>query len=363
MANENEPSQVRAVSTSRFRIVHLLYAASFIWSGLATFGIGGMLLAVILCAAWGWVFASESRPRALADVSLLLMLIGGLVSLILPAVQAPRGGAPRMQCANNLKQIALALHHYHDVYKTFPPAYIADEDGRPMHSWRVLLLPFLEQQWLYDAYRLDEPWDGPNNRKLLIQMPRVYSCPNQKQHNSIAQTHTSYVAVIGESTAWPGQRAMGFNEIVDGASQTLLLCEVAEPQISWMEPTDIGYAGAIELLTSRDPHRHSGHISRSFFYESSHGRNVALADGSVRYLAQGIDAEEAKRLLAANDREPLDFNEIHGIAIDTRRLRIDNCNRLGVFVLLALWPLPWVWINPHGTRYAIHSDERTSDEP
>ena len=266
-----------------------------------------------------------------------------------------------MQCSNNLKQIAIALHNYHDVYKSFPPAYIADENGRRMHSWRVLILPFLEQQPLYDAYRFDEPWDGPNNRKLLTHMSRAYSCSSH-QPSSFAQTHTSYLAVVGNNTAWPGQRAIGFSDILDGSSSSLLVCETSDPQVSWMEPTDIDYADAIELLTSRDPNRCSGHISRTFFYEWSHGRNVALADGSVHFLIYGIEADDARRLLTINDGAPLDFGDIRGTVLDTRRLRIDNCIRLGVFVLLALWPLPWVWINPHGSRAVVRTRGETATD-
>lgn len=341
----------------RFRIVHLLYATALIGSALATFGIGGVLLAVMLCTAWGWVFVSESRPRALPTGFLVLLLSGCLYGLLAPAFSAARQRALRMQCPNNLKQIALAFHNYHDIYKSFPPAYIADENGRPMHSWRVLILPLVEEQPRYEAYRFDEPWDGPNNRKLQSPMPAIYVCPSHKSISSHAQTHTSYVAIAGENTAWPGARATRIRDIIDGTAQTLLVCEVADSQISWMEPTDTGYAEAIELLTSRDPHQRSGHMHRSFFYKWSTGRQVALADGSVKFLVQGIEADDTRRLLTVNDGELLEFDAIRGNPSFTRRLRIDNCIRLGVFVLLALWPLPWVWINPHGSRALIQLDE------
>jgi len=98
-------------------------------------------------------------------VILGVFVCGGiLVALLLPAVQSAREAARRAQCSNNLKQIALAFHNYHDTYRTFPPAYIPDEDGNPKHSWRVLILPFLEQRALYEQYNFDEPWDSPNNR-------------------------------------------------------------------------------------------------------------------------------------------------------------------------------------------------------
>ena len=84
-----------------------------------------------------------------------------------------RGG----QCINNLKQIGLAMHNYHARHKTFPPAYTVDKDGKPLLSWRVLILPYLEQDALYKEFHLDEPWDSEHNRALIDRMPTTYLCP------------------------------------------------------------------------------------------------------------------------------------------------------------------------------------------
>ena len=91
---------------------------------------------------------------------------GILVALLLPAVSAAREAARRTQCMNHLKQVALALHNYHDVFQAFPPAYTVDEDGKPLHSWRTLILPYLEQAALYEQIDLSKPWDAPENRHL-----------------------------------------------------------------------------------------------------------------------------------------------------------------------------------------------------
>ena len=93
-------------------------------------------------------------------------LIATLQSLLLPAVQAARESKRQMVCAQNLKQIGLAMHAYHQKYGSFPPAYIAGKDGKPKHSWRLLILPFLDQEDLYREYRFDEPWNGPHNSQL-----------------------------------------------------------------------------------------------------------------------------------------------------------------------------------------------------
>src|SRR5690242_17032670 len=116
--------------------------------------------------------AARESKRKTSVLLIVIAVIGGLFlllcctgvpfALILPAVQQAREAARRSQCKNNLKQIGLALHNYHETYGGLPPAFVADDQGRPMHSWRVLILPFLGEQALYNEYNLSEPWDGPN---------------------------------------------------------------------------------------------------------------------------------------------------------------------------------------------------------
>src|SRR5687767_15769954 len=102
---------------------------------------------------------------------IIRLLTLGAILLLLAALLLPfsRGGAPReaarrMQCGNHLKQIAIALHNYHDVYHCLPPAYTVDAAGKPLHSWRTLILPFSEQKALYDQIDLTKPWDDPANK-------------------------------------------------------------------------------------------------------------------------------------------------------------------------------------------------------
>lgn len=80
-------------------------------------------------------------------------------------------------CQANLRAIGLALQAYHADHGCYPPAYMADASGRPLHSWRVLILPYLGEPELFRAYRFDEPWDGPNNARLATWMPELYQCP------------------------------------------------------------------------------------------------------------------------------------------------------------------------------------------
>ncbi len=98
-------------------------------------------------------------------------------AMLLPMAQSARAQARRAQSVNNLKQIALAMHNLHDVNNHFPPQAIVDDDGKPLLSWRVAMLPYLEQQDLYNEFKLDEPWDSEHNKALIPRMPAVFAIP------------------------------------------------------------------------------------------------------------------------------------------------------------------------------------------
>jgi len=97
---------------------------------------------------------------------IMVLCVAGLLAVLIPAVRQAREAARASQCICNLCQIKLALQNYHSTYGSFPPAYVADATGKPMHSWRVLILPFLEQDSLYNAYSMAEPWDGPEQQEV-----------------------------------------------------------------------------------------------------------------------------------------------------------------------------------------------------
>jgi hypothetical protein len=137
------------------------------------------------------------------------------------------------ECRHNLRSIAMAVRNYADLYRSFPPAYIADENGKPKHSWRVLLLPFLDEQALYDTYRFDEPWDGPNNRALLNRTPSVLRCPSARRRStSSAAGATEYFAMVGPTAAWSGPVGRKLSDFPCVTSTTILIIEarrVASP--------------------------------------------------------------------------------------------------------------------------------------
>lgn len=217
---------------------------------------------------------------------LLMMLI--CIGLLLPAVQAAREAARRMQCQNNLKQIALAMHNYADVYKALPPAYTVDANGKPLHSWRVLLLPFLEQQSLYQQIDLSKPWNDPANKALSELVLPVYACPSDPRPTS---PKTNYLAVVDPSGIFSGPTQTKFFDITDGTSNTILIVESTK-EVNWMEPTDLSMN---EFLSSPKSSHHSGVFQAAF------------GDGAVMALENDMPQETKRALVTKNQGEQVNF--------------------------------------------------------
>jgi len=153
------------------------------------------------------------------------------------AIHGAHENAQQSVCRGHLSQLNLALLNYEDRFGSFPPASVRDSDGKPAHSWRVLILPFLEQQELFDAYCFDEPWNGPRNRRLADSMPPVFRCPSEPYGRP--RHLTNYVAVVGQYTAFSGSGTSSLRDLPDRGENTLLVAEVTSTLVHWMEPIDI----------------------------------------------------------------------------------------------------------------------------
>ena len=276
----------------QFRLQTLLLVFMVLWSSLALFGVAGigvfffvLVVAVILC--------KMEHPGLLLS---LLLLLGIIVAIVvsLPAVRSTREAGRRATCMNNLKQISLAVLRYEAVHRRFPPAYIPDKDGKPMHSWRVLILPYLERPDLYQQYNFDEPWDGPNNRKLLAKRPRIFACPSD---DKVGATTTSYVAVVGKNALWRAEKPRSVDELAVhyGTSNTVMLVEVANSGINWTEPRDFCLdEPKAAASASPVPRVCSEHLSSSDFFsqESVTGACIAFADSHVQFLPSAAFASD-----------------------------------------------------------------------
>ncbi len=306
------------------------------------------MLGVGFCLAWAYVFASRRRPAALLRAAPVALVLSCATNMAWSPylVHENRDASRRMSCSNNLKQIVLALHSYHDAYKSFPPACLTDKNGQPMHSWRVLILPFLEANPLYQTYRFDEPWDGPNNSTLATGMPLPYACPSRNNRSSGL---TSYVAVIGSQTAWPGSKARKLADFPDGTTRTVIVMEVPAAQIPWMEPRDLDLQEALDLLTSRDSTQAGPHQLEDSYFRKFPGRSVAFADGHADFVLDGTSREVWATVLTLNDDSHWDDIE-EGHLKHARHLPQSSegaiTTRWLTLIALILLPIPWVWLNP-----------------
>lgn len=200
----------------------------------------------------------------------MLFVCGGiLVALLLPAVQAAREAARRSQSSNNLKQIGLALHNYHDTYGTFPPAVVNDANGQPLYSGRVLLLPFMDQKPLYDSFDLTKAWDSPENLWISETSLKVFSDPSSPNNEP---GKTDYVFVTGKGTIFEGDQAVAMSSITDGLSNTLVVIEGKNSDIHWAEPRDFDLSQPTTLPVGNHPN----------------GNNALFADGSVRFISNNV---------------------------------------------------------------------------
>ena len=204
---------------------------------------------------------------------------------------AARRSAARTNAMNNLRQIALAMHNYHDVYRKFPPAASRGKDGRPLLSWRVHVLPFLEQGPLYEKFKLDEPWDSAHNKTLIEKMPQVYAAPG---HERLAATgKTVYVVPTGEKAVFSDKDGMSIAKITDGTSNTLMTIQVpASRAVIWTQPADWEYdvKNVLDRLVE----------------DGEQGFLAGLCDGSVRFISRTIDPKTLLKLLQANDGQVID---------------------------------------------------------
>ncbi|TWT99695.1 hypothetical protein Pla108_06380 [Botrimarina colliarenosi] len=201
-----------------------------------------------------------------------VLTIGVLWFAVREAVEAARQSA----CQGHMNGLQSALRNYEALNGHYPPAYINGPDGKPWHSWRVLLLPFLGEEAVYDQYRFDEPWNGPNNQALADRIsPNLFRCTNAP--GGKREWNTNYVAVVGKETAFPGAETVASDDIKDGVENTILLVEIGNSDIHWMEPCDLQYRS---LTLQTDPEKAS---SMSVSSRHPAGPGVVFADRITAY--------------------------------------------------------------------------------
>ncbi len=201
-----------------------------------------------------------------------------------------------------------------------------------MHSWRVLLLPYMDRDDAYKKYNFNEPWNAPNNRLLGEDVPPAYRCPSAERAGANWPPLTSVVVVTGPNTAFPGCKSRRLKEITDGDRDTVLLVEVADSDIHWMEPRDPSLEDLFASKSDKSQPLTSHHVAESYWLNPEPGAgNVACADGSVQLLRGPIRMEDAKALLTVDGGEGLRIDDLVQNMPLVGRLRWDHIIGLPLF--------------------------------
>lgn len=290
----------------RFGLTHLFALISAVAILLAIWRleeysyVAWAVVAIILEIAIGlyWHYRSIRAP--------VLWLLGCFsLAIINPPTCSLTGDiAHRMRCLHHMRQLTLGLHKYEIAHGHFPPAYTVDDQGRPMHSWRVLILPYIDEALLYQEFRLDEPWDSPHNLALAQKMPDVFRCPSSQRGPT---QWTNYVAPVGPQSMWPEHQTITLRDIGDWESRTIALIEWPESNILWTEPRDLP-ADNLTPLTHpawedfRNRHRpdRNGDVA------------VGFADGTVSFLSlPKLSPLTLRALITPNGGEQIDHDDLY----------------------------------------------------
>ncbi len=205
-------------------------------------------------------------------------------------------GRARQEAMNQLKHLGLGIHNYHNERHSFPPPALVDGDGKPLLSWRVALLPYLEGDFkeLYAEFHLDEPWDSEHNQPLVAKMPAIYRCPRSKKADT---GMTVYQAPRGRSTVFAGPDGIAIRKITDGLSNTIGVVEVDEEHaVPWTKPEDWTFDPANPAKGL------GGHFPQDIFL-------CMICDGSAHAIATTAKKETLRALFTANGGEVLGPND------------------------------------------------------
>jgi prepilin-type N-terminal cleavage/methylation domain-containing protein len=238
----------------------------------------------------------------LVELLVVISIIGILIGLLLPAVQMVRAAARRIQCANNLHQIGIALHNYHTAHGTFPPGGIEVRPMRPngrQFAWSAFLLPYVEQGALYDQIDFGKAFDAPENADAAAHVLEVYVCPSVSRHGKLVDGRgpTDYGGIYGERISSPNNppkgimlydRAIAIRDVLDGTSNTLIVSEDA----GWKDGQWINGQNVFDqayAINYKPPYDYM--LENEIRSAHSGGAMGVFADASVRFLSEGMDLE------------------------------------------------------------------------
>jgi Protein of unknown function (DUF1559)/Domain of unknown function (DUF4190) len=232
----------------------------------------------IIVGALGLRNIGRSRGRlggqGMAITGIVLGAVSAVVGgLVLSAVQKVSEFGPREHSMHNIRVLALAMHYYHDANGAFPPPVVySKKTGRPLYSWRVLVLPYLEEDRLYKTLDLNEPWDSPRNAPLLVDKePAVF---RSRRRQARTADGTFYQVFVGNGALFDEHRLTRFADITDGPANTIMIVEAAS-DVPWASPGDLAYRPGEPVLPLLCGPQDSGFIA-------------SFADGGTRYISRSV---------------------------------------------------------------------------
>jgi hypothetical protein len=321
----------------QYRLSTLLLAFVVVAASLGLCGAWGIVVAAVLLAVAAYATkASYMAGRFVRAFSILGPLLLLCLVFFVGSMAAPSVGR-HYTCANQMHNIGLALLTYERWHGNLPPPVTADKQGKPMHSWRVLILPQLERPDLYKAYSLAEPWDGPNNGKLAAMSVHFYACPSSP--STCSSPWTNYVAVTGPGTAWnlsPAEKT----SMAARKGRTVMVAEIADANIRWTEPRDMTLDEACGV----------GRTKSSLAISSNHsttGACVVFSDGSVAFIPTDVSPEVIRKLLTGDETTWEAYDKQSQTRYKLARAREDDEYRIGwatfatlvlSYVVLLCWP-------------------------
>jgi hypothetical protein len=210
-----------------------------------------------------------------ACLMLCVGLGGAMYALLIPAVDRARHVAARSESTNNLKQIMMALQSYENEHGSYPPAYVTDAEGKPLYSWRVLILPYLDEDELYDQFDKTKAWDDPANKAVSDSMVKVFRSPLDDE---VEENGTSYIGIVGRNTMFPTGSGRKSTEVLDGTYSTIMVLEVKGFAGSWAEPIDpkLNQFSGVNIIGEDEGQLHPAQANGAVL--------VGYADGMVRQL-------------------------------------------------------------------------------
>lgn len=322
-----------------FRLTSIFWAFAVMASAVVALGPLGILLALVTVAFWTRVFHPTPIPKL--EWAVMLALIVVLVGLVLPTVQKSREYSRRAACMNNMLQIGHALMDHVRHHGSLPAAASSQAPNLPPRSWRLMLLPFLDEQPLYQVYRHDQPWNAPKNLNLAqLTQFHVYGCPSEPTA-SPGDLACSYFAVVGPQAAFLHDQERMRRDFTDPVEHTIMLLEYGGRGVPWLKPEDLSFDEAVDLLTApaagalfHAAPRQVGLLERDEMHQVVH---VLFADGRCGSLTVPISRELATALLTINGGEPIDEAELDRAFIP--QFAYEKLYALVMFGVLALLPL------------------------